>query len=117
MQDVTLPLLLLGGPPISPSLCMHTVQDVAIPLFDKVKPEHVVPGMKALLEQLHGDITSLEAGVLPTWAGLVEPLERIQDRCAAEIVADMWRVRYESDRCGADIRDRRGSRAGSDPDN
>ena len=59
-------------------------QDVAIPLFDKVKPEHVVPGMKALLEQLHGDITGLEAGVLPTWAGLVEPLERIQDRCGTD---------------------------------
>ena len=65
------------------------VQDVAIPLFDKVKPEHVVPGMKALLEQLHGDITGLEAGVLPTWAGLVEPLERIQDRCGTD-----------RDRCG-----------------
>ena len=56
------------------------LQDVPIPLFDKVKAEHVVPGMKALLEQLHQEITDLEASVQPTWAGLIEPLERIQDR-------------------------------------
>jgi oligopeptidase A len=50
------------------------------PKFDEVKAEHVVPGMRALLTRLHAEIDALEAGVEPTWAGLVEPLERISDR-------------------------------------
>lgn len=52
----------------------------SFPLYDKVEAAHVVPGMKALLEQLHAEITQLEQDVVPTWAGLVEPLERIVDR-------------------------------------
>ncbi|KIY91954.1 oligopeptidase A [Monoraphidium neglectum] len=54
--------------------------DVVFPKFDEVKPEHVVPGMRALLGELHKQIDALEAAVEPTWAGLVEPLERISDR-------------------------------------
>lgn len=54
--------------------------DVVFPLYDKVKPEHVVPGMRALLAQLHKDIDALEASVQPSWEGLVEPLERLTDR-------------------------------------
>jgi hypothetical protein len=50
------------------------------PKFDEVKPEHVVPGMRALLAELHAEIDALEANVTPTWEGLVEPLERISDR-------------------------------------
>ncbi len=57
-----------------------TRQDVVFPRFDEVRPEHVVPGMRALLAQLHQEIDALEAGVTPTWEGLVEPLERISDR-------------------------------------
>ncbi|GAX73721.1 hypothetical protein CEUSTIGMA_g1174.t1 [Chlamydomonas eustigma] len=56
------------------------IADTNIPLFDQVKPEHVVPGMKALLEELHAEISKLEEGVQSSWSGLVEPLERIQDR-------------------------------------
>ncbi|KAG2436620.1 hypothetical protein HYH02_011555 [Chlamydomonas schloesseri] len=54
--------------------------DVSFPKFDQVKPEHVVPGVKHLLGQLHAEIDKLEAAVEPTWQGLVEPLERISDR-------------------------------------
>ncbi len=36
--------------------------------------------MKALLDELHSEVTALEASVTPSWAGLVEPLERIVDR-------------------------------------
>jgi hypothetical protein len=36
--------------------------------------------MRALLGELHKQIDALEAAVEPTWAGLVEPLERISDR-------------------------------------
>lgn len=55
-------------------------QDVVFPKWDEVKPEHVVPGMRALLATLHKEIDTLEASVAPTWEGLVEPLERISDR-------------------------------------
>eukprot|EP00955_Chlamydomonas_euryale_P047166 353600-Chlamydomonas_euryale.AAC.16 len=56
-------------------------QDAALPLYDQIKPEHVVPAMRSLLAHLHSEIDALEASVTPTWAGLVQPLERIADRC------------------------------------
>ncbi len=31
-------------------------QDVSFPLFDAIKPEHVVPGVKQLLGELHAEI-------------------------------------------------------------
>jgi oligopeptidase A len=54
--------------------------DVSLPLFDQVKSEHVVPGIRSLLEESHKQLDDLEANVNPTWSGLVEPLERIIDR-------------------------------------
>lgn len=54
--------------------------DEPFPLFDRVMPEHVVPGMKTLLDELNAQVTTLEEEVKPTWAGLIEPLERISDR-------------------------------------
>lgn len=66
--------------PPSPPSRPQTAQDVVFPKFDEVKSEHVVPGMRALLQQLHKEIDALEANVTPTWEGLVEPLERISDR-------------------------------------
>lgn len=95
---------------------MHALlaQDAVFPHFDQVKAEHVVPGIRQLLTDLHGkhllithhppptlsapcltpaccpagpccaltaaEIDKLEASVTPSWAGLVEPLERISDR-------------------------------------
>lgn len=56
------------------------MQDVVFPLYDQVKAEHVVPGVKALLGQLHKEIDALEGSVTPTWEGLVEPLEKLTDR-------------------------------------
>jgi oligopeptidase A len=56
------------------------LQDTTLPAFDKIKAEHVVPGIRELLAQLNADIDALERDVVPTWAGLVEPIERIFDR-------------------------------------
>lgn len=53
---------------------------MSLPQYDQVKSEHVVPGVRALLKQLHAEIDALEASVEPTWEGLVAPLERIADR-------------------------------------
>ena len=65
--------------PLSPSP-FATAQDSPFPLYDQVKAEHVVPGIKALLAQMHREIDELEGSVQPTWEGVVEPLERIMDR-------------------------------------
>jgi len=45
-----------------------------------VQAEHVVPGITALVAQLNAEIDALEQRVVPSWEGLVEPLERISDR-------------------------------------
>lgn len=55
-------------------------QESAFPLYDAVKAEHVVPGITQLLADLNAEIDRLEQSVLPTFEGLVEPLERISDR-------------------------------------
>jgi oligopeptidase A len=51
-----------------------------LPPFDQVKPEHIVPGMTQLLSELEASLTQLEATVKPTWSGLVEPLQVLEER-------------------------------------
>ena len=51
-----------------------------LPPFETIKPEHIVPGMIELLDQLEAEFTHLEANVTPTWDGLVEPLTQIEER-------------------------------------
>jgi oligopeptidase A len=52
----------------------------SLPRFDAIGPEHVEPGVRALLGELEAELAQLEATLEPTWAGLVEPIERISDR-------------------------------------
>lgn len=56
----------------------------ALPRFDLFQAEHVVPGIRALIESLDAELTQLEANLTPTltptWAGLIEPLEAIGER-------------------------------------
>jgi oligopeptidase A len=56
------------------------LQLTAAPHFDRIRPEHVVPAMQQLLPALETELQQLEAQAQPTWAGLVEPLERLTDR-------------------------------------
>ncbi|QQE65375.1 peptidase M3 [Leptolyngbya sp. BL0902] len=51
-----------------------------LPPFDRIETAHIVPGIKALLENLAADFAALEASATPTWDGLVEPLTRIEER-------------------------------------
>ncbi|MBD0267494.1 MAG: M3 family metallopeptidase [Cyanobacteria bacterium Co-bin8] len=51
-----------------------------LPPFEAIKPEHILPGMTQLIEELEQALTDLEANVQPTWAGLVEPLTKIEER-------------------------------------
>ena len=50
------------------------------PAFDRIGAEHVAPAMRQILDTLDAELQSLEAHAQPTWAGLVEPLERLGDR-------------------------------------
>ncbi len=56
------------------------LQPAVFPRFDLIRPEHVGPAMQQLLAGLEAALQQLEATVEPTWAGLVEPLERLTDQ-------------------------------------
>ncbi|OWM85432.1 hypothetical protein CDL15_Pgr019056 [Punica granatum] len=58
------------------------LQDFDFPPFDAVEPQHVRPGIRALLKKLENDLEELERTVEPSWSKLVEPLEKIVDRLA-----------------------------------
>ncbi|HEY9879092.1 MAG TPA: M3 family metallopeptidase [Leptolyngbyaceae cyanobacterium] len=51
-----------------------------LPPFETIKPEHIVPGIHRLVEELSQALNDLEATVEPTWEGLVEPLTKIEER-------------------------------------
>ncbi len=50
-----------------------------LPPFAEIQSEHVVPAITELLAKVNTDLTQLEANLTPTWAGLVEPLDRITE--------------------------------------
>jgi oligopeptidase A len=52
----------------------------ALPRFDLFDPAQVEPAMNQLLTEIETELTRLEAEVVPTWAGLVEPLEAMSER-------------------------------------
>ena len=47
------------------------------PHFDRVTPEHVVPAIRYVLERATEQIDGLERNLVPTWAGLLQPLEQL----------------------------------------
>jgi oligopeptidase A len=52
----------------------------APPHFQDIRPEHVLPALRALLHHLRLDLDRLEANVAPSWDAVVEPITRITDR-------------------------------------
>ncbi len=56
------------------------LQHAALPRFDLIHPEHVVPAVRQLLPELETALQHLEAEIQPTWEGLVQPLEGLEDR-------------------------------------
>jgi oligopeptidase A len=51
-----------------------------LPPFADISPDCVIPAITELLAEADGKLTQLEASIVPTWAGLVEPLDRLSDR-------------------------------------
>ncbi|GBG65612.1 hypothetical protein CBR_g51495 [Chara braunii] len=56
--------------------------DSQFPLFDKIEAKHVAPGIRQILKKMEEGFLDLEKKVTPTWSGLVDPLERLNDRLA-----------------------------------
>lgn len=51
-----------------------------LPRFDEIEVAHVEPAIRRLLDELAGELDVLEAGIEPTYEGIVAPLERLNDR-------------------------------------
>lgn len=51
-----------------------------IPPFDQVETSQVVPAVTQLLQELETAVAALETNLIPTWAGLVEPLTHLEER-------------------------------------
>ena len=51
-----------------------------LPPFNEIEAGQVVPAMTQLLKELDEEVTQLEANVIPSWSGLVEPLTAIDER-------------------------------------
>ena len=72
-----------GTPPAGADLAANPLLSAGpFPLFDQIRAEHVVPGMKALLEEASATLDEIEAAATadPAWETLADPLERLMDR-------------------------------------
>jgi oligopeptidase A len=51
-----------------------------LPPFEQIKPEQIVPAITQILTELDERLANLEANLVPSWDGLVEPLTKIEER-------------------------------------
>jgi oligopeptidase A len=56
------------------------LQGQGLPPFTDIQAAQVVPAITELLSTVNTELTQLEANLTPTWAGLVEPLDRLTER-------------------------------------
>jgi oligopeptidase A len=56
------------------------LQGQGLPPFPDITPAQVVPAITELLAEANAALTQLEANIIPTWTGLVEPLDRIIEK-------------------------------------
>jgi len=56
------------------------LQFSSLPDFAKIHPEHIAPAIRQLLAETDAEQHQLEADLEPTWAGLMEPLEQLENR-------------------------------------
>jgi len=54
--------------------------DYKLPPFGSIRPEHVEPALRDLLDRNRAELTRLLANDAPSWDSLVEPLEQMQHR-------------------------------------
>ncbi len=70
-----------------------------LPVWENITAAHVEAGVRALLEDSEAAFTALEGAVEPSWAGLMEPLERQQTRIGQVIgaVTHLISVKYSDE--------------------
>ena len=56
------------------------LQLTSLPDFAAIEPAHIAPAIRQLLAEAEAARQQLEADIEPTWAGLLEPLERLENR-------------------------------------
>ena len=56
------------------------LQLTSLPDFAAIEPAHIAPAIRRLLAEAEAERQQLEADLEPTWAGLLEPLERLENR-------------------------------------
>lgn len=49
------------------------------PQFRAIRPEHVVPAIRQIIDQQNAAFTALETSAKPTWAGVIEPLRELSE--------------------------------------
>jgi oligopeptidase A len=52
----------------------------SLPDFAMIQPQHIAPAIRQLLEETDAERQRLEADLEPTWTGLMEPLEQLENR-------------------------------------
>ncbi|MEM9019518.1 MAG: M3 family metallopeptidase [Planctomycetota bacterium] len=62
--------------PVSPA-DNPMLQTEGLPAFDRIAPEHIVPGVEQRLAEIGQQFDALEQSATPTWDGLLTPLEDI----------------------------------------
>ncbi len=55
------------------------LQLTELPDFDAIRPEHIVPAIRQLLDKADTERQRLEADLQPTWLGLMQPLEQLEN--------------------------------------
>ena len=56
------------------------LQLTSLPDFAAIQPAHIAPAIRQLLAEADAERQQLEADLEPTWDGLLEPLERLENR-------------------------------------
>lgn len=64
----------------APTIANPLLIGKGLPPFDRIQPDQIVPAMTQLLAELEVELTQLETTLEPTWDGLVEPLEQLEER-------------------------------------
>ncbi|MEE9254911.1 MAG: M3 family metallopeptidase, partial [Pseudomonadales bacterium] len=67
-----------------------------LPVWEAVEAGRVEPGVRQLLEETETAFSDIEANHAPTWAGLMEPLERLETRLGQVLgsVTHLLSVKY-----------------------
>ena len=70
-----------------------------LPVWENITAAHVEAGVRALLDESEEAFTALETDVEASWAGLMEPLERLQTRIGQVIgaVTHLISVKYSDE--------------------